>query len=186
MNRNRDISPHAGKATRIGGPIDDASTMNKQQVYQRILARLAEDLEVAVRAAKTAHETATHEENVAENKYDTLGLEAAYLAAGQARRVEEIRLALSRFENLQLRDFDEQSGIQTSALVELANERGEQRWVFLGPDAAGLKVVHEGNEILVITSRAPLGNALLLRHPGDELEVGQGSARQRYEILDVH
>ena len=160
--------------------------MNKQQVYQHILARLAQDLEIAVRAARTAHETATHEENVAENKYDTLGLEAAYLAAGQSRRVEEIRQALSLFENLQLRDFDEQSGIQTSALVELVNDSGQQRWVFLGPDAAGLKVQHEGREILVITSRAPLGNALLHRVPGDELEIGQGNARQRYEILDAY
>ncbi|WP_207885012.1 transcription elongation factor GreAB [Pseudomonas sp. 30_B] len=160
--------------------------MNKQQVYQQILARLAQDLEIAVRAARTAHETATHEENIAENKYDTLGLEAAYLAAGQSRRVEEIRQALSLFENLQLRDFDEQSGIQTSALVELVNDRGQQRWVFLGPDAAGLKVQHEGREILVITSRAPLGSALLHRVPGDELEIGQGNARQRYEILDAY
>lgn len=160
--------------------------MNKQQVYQRILARLAQDLEVAVRAAKTAHETATHEENIAENKYDTLGLEAAYLAAGQSRRVEEIRQALSLFENLQLRDFDEELGIQTSALVQLVNEQDQQRWVFLGPDGAGLKVQHDGTEILVITSRAPLGSALLNRLPGDELEVGQGNARQRYEILEAY
>lgn len=165
--------------------MNDSPAMNKQQVYQRILARLAEDLDVAVRAAQTAHETATHEENVAENKYDTLGLEAAYLAAGQSRRVEEIRLALSRFENLQLRDFDEDCGIQTSTLVQLISDRGQQRWVFLGPDAAGLKVQYEGNEILVITSQAPLGSALLHRQPGDELEVGQGNARQRYEILDA-
>lgn len=159
--------------------------MDKKRAYQLILARLAEDLSVAVRAAQTAHETATHEENIAENKYDTLGLEAAYLAAGQSRRVEEIRQALSLFENLQLRDFDDGQGIQTSALVQLVNEQDQQRWVFLGPDGAGLKVQFEGNEILVITTRAPLGSALLHRHPGDEVEVGTGSARQRYEILDA-
>lgn len=160
--------------------------MDKQRAYQLILARLAQDLEVAVRAARTAHETATHEENIAENKYDTLGLEAAYLAAGQSRRVEEIRQALSLFENLQLRDFDEEQGIQTSALVHLVNAQDQQRWVFLGPDGAGLKVQYEGSEILVITTRAPLGNALLHRHPGDEVEVGTGHARQRYEILDAY
>jgi len=159
--------------------------MDKKRAYQLILARLSEDLAVSVRAAQTAHETATHEENIAENKYDTLGLEAAYLAAGQSRRVEEIRQALSLFENLQLRDFDEELGIQTSALVQLVNEQDQQRWVFIGPDGAGLKVQYEGTEILVITTRAPLGNALLHRHPSDEVEVGTGSARQRYEILDV-
>lgn len=182
----QDLSPHRGKATRIGRPIDYTLAMNKQQVYQRILARLAEDLEIAIRAANTAHETATHEENVAENKYDTLGLEAAYLAVGQSRRVEEIRLALSRYESLQLRDFDIESGIQVSALVELANDSGEQLWVFLGPDAAGLKVQQDGREVLVITSRAPLGGALLHHHPGDELEVGQGRNLQRYEIIEAY
>ena len=35
------------------------------------------------------------EENVAENKYDTLGLEAAYLVTGQARRAEAIRQAMA-------------------------------------------------------------------------------------------
>ncbi|MFR0688610.1 hypothetical protein ACLUTX_04400 [Enterobacterales bacterium AE_CKDN230030158-1A_HGKHYDSX7] len=159
--------------------------MDKKRAHQLILSRLAEDLEVAVRAAQTAHETATHEENVAENKYDTLGLEAAYLAAGQSRRVEEIRQALSLFENLQLRDFDEELGIQTSALVQLANEQDQRRWVFLGPDGAGLKVRYDDTEILVITTRAPLGAALLQRLPGDEVEVGTGNARQRYEILEA-
>lgn len=51
--------------------------MNKQSVCQLILQQLRDDLEVAVRAAQTAYETATHEENIAENKYDTLGLEAS-------------------------------------------------------------------------------------------------------------
>ena len=38
---------------------------------------------------------------------------------------------------------------------------------------------------VAITTRAPLGSALLHRHPGDEVEVGIGNARQRYEILDA-
>ncbi|MBO3277233.1 transcription elongation factor GreAB [Pseudomonas schmalbachii] len=159
--------------------------MDKQRVYRLILDKLGEDLEIALRAAKTAHDAATHEESIAENKYDTLGLEASYLAAGQARRVEEIRLALATLQNLILRDYDDQLGIQPSALVELATRDGQSKWVFLGPDAAGLKVHLEGVEILVITPRSPLGSGLLSLHPGDELEVGSGSARQLYEIIDA-
>ncbi|MCY1395299.1 hypothetical protein D9M71_102410 [compost metagenome] len=155
--------------------------MDKQQVYRLILDRLGADLEVALRAAKAAHDDATHEESIAENRYDTLGLEASYLAAGQARRVEELRLALTRFQNLVLRPFDEEQGIQPSALVELATRDGRSQWLFLGPDAAGLKVCLDGTEILVITPRAPLGQALLNRCPGDELEVGGKS----YEIVDA-
>ena len=54
--------------------------MDKFLLQLQVLERLAEDLLQAEQAAQTAHETATHEENIAENKYDTLGLEAAYLA----------------------------------------------------------------------------------------------------------
>ena len=68
--------------------------MDKQSIAQQVIEHLTGDLSAAEQAARVAHETATHEENIAENKYDTLGLEAAYLAAGQARRVEEIGLTL--------------------------------------------------------------------------------------------
>ena len=62
--------------------------MDKFLLQQQVLDRLAEDLLQAEQAVRAAHETATHEENIAENKYDTLGLEAAYLATGQVRRAE--------------------------------------------------------------------------------------------------
>ena len=62
--------------------------MDKFVLRQQVLERLAEDLLQAEQAVRAAHEAATHEENIAENKYDTLGLEAAYLATGQARRAE--------------------------------------------------------------------------------------------------
>jgi hypothetical protein len=65
--------------------------MEKLLLQKQVLERLAEDLLLAEQAVRAAHETATHEENIAENKYDTLGLEAAYLATGQARHAEEIR-----------------------------------------------------------------------------------------------
>lgn len=69
--------------------------MDKCLLQQQVLERLAEDLLQVEQAARVAHETATHEENIAENKYDTLGLEAAYLATGQARRAEAIRQAMA-------------------------------------------------------------------------------------------
>ena len=51
--------------------------MDKFLLRQQVLERLAEDLLKVEEAVRVAHEAATHEENIAENKYDTLGLEAA-------------------------------------------------------------------------------------------------------------
>jgi len=159
--------------------------MNKPRVLQRIIETLEIDLDVAIRAAQSAYETATHEENIAENKYDTLGLEASYLAAGQARRVEEIRQSLMQYRNLTLKPFDELRGIQSGDLIVLESASGVARQLFLGPDAAGLKVSVDEGLVTVITARAPLGQTLLGKFDGDEVEIVVNGSRQSFEIVQV-
>ncbi|WP_017477372.1 GreA/GreB family elongation factor [Pseudomonas sp. PAMC 26793] len=159
--------------------------MNKHAVHQLVLDKLAVDLDIAQRAAQTAHETATHEENIAENKYDTLGLEASYLAAGQARRVEEIKQALTLCQNMQLRAYDDQRGIEVGALLGLVDENDRQQWLFLAPDGAGLKVDVVGQPVTVITPRSPLGKSLLGKFEGDEVEILVGGARQQFAVTEV-
>ena len=159
--------------------------MNKHTVHQLILDKLQIDLDIAERAAQTAYETATHEENIAENKYDTLGLEASYLAAGQAKRVEEIRQSLSLCQNLALRPYDEQRGIEVGALLGLEDGKGREQWLFLAPDAAGLKVDLVGQLITVITPRSPLGKSLLGKFEGDEVEITVAGARQQFAVTEV-
>jgi transcription elongation GreA/GreB family factor len=159
--------------------------MNKQQVLQRIIERLEIDLDVAIRAAQTAYETATHEENIAENKYDTLGLEASYLAAGQARRVEEIRQSLTLYKTLVLKPFDEARGIQPGDLIVLESVSGVEQHLFLGPDAAGLKITVDETLITVITAKAPLGQNLLGKFDRDEVEISVNGSRQSFEVMRV-
>lgn len=159
--------------------------MNKHSVHQLILDKLRIDLGIAERAAQTAYETATHEENIAENKYDTLGLEASYLAAGQAKRVEEIRQSLALCQALILRPYDEARGIEVGALLGLEDEKGREQWLFLAPDAAGLKVDLVGQPITVITPRSPLGKSLLRKVEGDEVEIVVAGTRQQFTVTEV-
>jgi transcription elongation GreA/GreB family factor len=155
--------------------------MDKAFLLSRIVTALETDMEVLRRAAQTAYEAATAEENIAENKYDTLGLEASYLATGQARRTAEIRQALLTYQQLLLRDYDPARGVQVSNLVTLEDEHGGQRLLFLGPEAAGLKI-GEGDELVtVITPRSPLGQQLAGKKVDDEVSLGS----QLFYIIDV-
>lgn len=160
--------------------------MNKNLLLQRILDQLGADLLMAQHAAQTAYEAATHEENIAENKYDTLGLEASYLAAGQARRVSEISQALNTLQQLPMRDYDPQRGIQLGAVVLLEDDHGGQRWLFLAPDAAGLKVQEGAREIMLITPHSPMGQRLLGQLPGSELTLQIGNSRQHFAVIEVY
>jgi len=156
--------------------------MNKADVLQRITVKLKVDLDIAQRAAQTAYEAATHEENIAENKYDTLGLEASYLAAGQARRVEEIRQSLVVYEQWPLKPFDESRGIQVGDLVAVENDNGQTQYIFLGPDAAGLKVSSDDRLITVITAHAPMGRQLRGKFEGDVVQIVINGSQQSFEI----
>ncbi|TBU87649.1 GreA/GreB family elongation factor [Phytopseudomonas dryadis] len=160
--------------------------MNKQPIVQQVIAQLEAELGAAERAALSAHETATHEENIAENKYDTLGLEAAYLAAGQARRVEAIGQRLRTWRQLQLRDHDDARGIRLTALVQLEDEHQRSQWLFIGPDGAGLKVRLGAHEVRVINPEAPLGQRLLGRQIGDEIVLQVTGGEQCFEVLAAY
>ncbi|HGA2317475.1 TPA: transcription elongation factor GreAB [Pseudomonas putida] len=155
--------------------------MDKALLLSRIVAALETDMKVLRRAAQTAYEAATAEENIAENKYDTLGLEASYLATGQARRTAEIRQALLTYQQLLLREYDPARGVQVSNLVTLEDERGDQRVLFLGPEAAGLKIGERDQLVTVITPRSPLGQQLVGKKIDDELSLGS----QLFYIIDI-
>ncbi|MFJ4066575.1 transcription elongation factor GreAB [Pseudomonas sp. NPDC089996] len=155
--------------------------MDKATLLARIVAALETDMEALRRAAQTAYEAATAEENIAENKYDTLGLEASYLATGQARRTAEIRQALLTYQQLLLRAYDPARGVQVSNLVTLEDEDGGRRLLFLGPEAAGLKIGEGDGLVTVITPRSPLGQQLAGKKIDDEVSLGA----QLFYIIDV-
>ena len=96
--------------------------MNKDNLLSEIIRRLEADHVLLLQAAKKAHEAATHEENIPDNKYATLGLEASYIAQGQANRAQEIQQALKTFRELNVQTFVESSPIRLTALVELEDE----------------------------------------------------------------
>ncbi|QWV93514.1 GreA/GreB family elongation factor [Geomonas oryzisoli] len=146
-----------------------------------IIERLARDLSVLSTAAKTAHEAAIHEENIPDNKYDTLSLEASYVAQGQANRAQELKHALQAYQRLPLQPFREQDSIRLTALVTLEDEEGKTKTFFIGPQEGGLKLQLDGEEILVITAGSPLGKELIGKSLGDQVELGSNC----YDIVDL-
>jgi transcription elongation GreA/GreB family factor len=157
---------------------------NKRAVIKKIVAKLTSELAGYFRAAQAAHAEATHEQNKAENKYDTRGLEAAYLARGQSRQAKETEAAIAAFEKLEARTFQQGEAIDLGAMVELEN-KGERTVYFIGPKAGGTEVVHDGFEILVITPQSPLGEQLQGKKAGDRLQLTIGGGRDQYCVLSV-
>jgi transcription elongation GreA/GreB family factor len=159
--------------------------MTKERLIKEIVTALSADLAVLSAAAMVAHEAATHEECLPDNKYDTTALEASYIAQGQANRAREIRVALESYRTLSLHAFDDDTPIRLTALVTLENGNGGVRRFFLGPQGGGMKITDNTTEIVVITPGSPLGRALLGRRTGEEVQAGDAATATTFTIVAV-
>ena len=159
--------------------------MHKEDLLHKIITTLTADLKILTEAAKTAHAAATHTECLPDNKYDTTGLEASYVAQGQANRAQDIRQSLESYRSLAILKFNNETPIRLTALVTLEADDGSYRQIFLGPDAGGLKLAEGGAECIVITPESPLGRALLGKVCGDEVQIGSGAARKNFTVIAV-
>ena len=160
------------------------AVVNKQALVRKIIAQLTAEVGLLFRAAKAAHAEATHEQSKAEDKYDTRGLEASYLARGQSRQAAEIEQAIAQFETLPLRYYTAADPIDVGALVELHANR-EKGYYFIGPRAGGTEVEHDGKEILVITPQSPLGQQLVGKKKGELIKLEIAGTRDEYRITSV-
>lgn len=158
--------------------------MNKQTVLKAIITKLGEELQTYLNAANASRAEATHESSKAENKYDTRGLEASYLARGQSRQIAELEAAVLEFQKLGAREFKDDESMDVGALVELEQGR-ERSFYFIGPRAGGTEVEFDGHEILVITPQSPLGSQLVGKMQGDLLKLTLPGSQNKYRVVKV-
>ncbi len=153
-------------------------------LIEHFKSKIAEELKAITDAAKNTYDIATHEENKPENKYDTRGLEASYLAGAQAQRVSDMKDVLIVFENFKIKDFTDQDAIGPTALVEVClNEKTS--FVLIMPKGGGQSTLFEGQAIQVITPDSPLGRTLIGKHTGDLVTFEAGQKTREYEIISL-
>ena len=158
--------------------------MKKSRLLDQIIVRLKESLGALEKAARASHAVATHDSSKAENKYDTRGLEAAYLAGGQARQAKEILDSIQAYESLGLKDFSPDEPIAMTALVELDSD-GTRSMYFIGPANGGLEIEFERKEVTVITPQSPLGQNLLGKKAGQRWTTRLGGSMVKYELVSI-
>jgi transcription elongation GreA/GreB family factor len=158
--------------------------VNKQELMKNIIAQLLAELETFAKAARAAHAEATHEQSKADNKYDTRGLEASYLARGQSRQAAELEQAIVKLRALPLRDFGDDEPADIGAVIEL-RAKNEKSFYFLLPSAGGTEVLYNGHELLVITPESPLGQQLMGKRAGDRFQLEIAGTRSEYRVTGV-
>lgn len=159
--------------------------MNKRILLDHLLNELKANLEALVHAALVAKEAATGEESKAENKYDTRGLEASYLAGAQAKRAEELREMIYKLQKINLKDYDKNDPVGLASVVKVMIDQQAEKHFFVLPSAGGQKVVFEGTTYHVITPESPVGSLFLGKKREDSFQVKINQKEFEYEILSI-
>jgi transcription elongation GreA/GreB family factor len=150
------------------------------------LRRLVEvDLDAITAGQQASQEGATHEENKAEGDKDMRSTESSYLARGLAKRVLELRTAVSQLSNLNNRVFTEESQIAMSALVLAEDEDEKKSYYYIAPAGGGMVVEAGGHKVSVVTPTSPLGRAMIGREVDDEVELATPQGPKFLTIVDL-
>ncbi|HEX7453233.1 MAG TPA: GreA/GreB family elongation factor [Polyangiaceae bacterium] len=145
-------------------------TADKREILKLLLEHVSADLQTMSAAQRAVVDGATHEENKPENDKDTRALEQSYLARGQAQRVVELQSAVNQLKAMELRDFSRGVPIALGALVAVEDDR-ETVHYFLAPAGGGLRLPLAGREVRVVTPQSPIGQALIGKRQGDDLDL---------------
>lgn len=170
--------------------------LNKQQLLNTLLEEIDKSLSIATSAANDAKDLATHEQSKPETQYDTVGLEASYLAHGQSQRVAELKLALLQWKKLTGVIITSEKPIEFGSLIQLQNDNGDSSssktkvnnngsWFLLGPAMGGLKLKQNGHLITVITDSSPLGKLVIGKYLDDEITLTLLGKKIDYEIVAI-
>ncbi|EPJ48476.1 MAG: hypothetical protein OFPI_29350 [Osedax symbiont Rs2] len=151
-------------------------------------------MQTTEQAASSAHSQATHSECVAQSRYDTLGLEQAYLAHGQSVRALELSGDIQRIKQLQLQlrsETAEKPGkqIKIASVVELkssAKADANCELFFILPISGGALINHHDLAVRLISVNSPLGSGLLGKYHDDQVLIANPSSNIEYDVIDFY
>ena len=131
--------------------------MDKSALFRALSARLEARLATQRGASLDAADYATNDEAKATSKWDTQGLEASYLAAGQAHLAKETAADLAKLQAVAAAFQFPASRLAPGALLTVDFGDGPE-FFLVAPCGAGevLEDRASGTEVTVITSQTPL------------------------------
>lgn len=151
--------------------------MDKAQFFDRLLETLREECMHAIAASKDAADYATNEESKAESQWDTQGLEASYLAAGQASQARQWAEIVEELQSEKEDLLKPNKQVSLGALFS-CDMGGELEWFFFAGVAGGQVIETEHGNVTVITAQSPLASRLRGLKRGDPFQMPNGSAGQ--------
>ena len=159
-------------------------TFDKKELIKLFQNNLNDKIKALTEEALAQRDAATNEESKAENKYDTRGLEASYIAQAYASRIKEMQEGLYFLNKTLVSPYNNK--IKVGDVVEICNvekniDKVKLQYFFILP-TGGIELIYNGAKIRSLSVTSPLGKKLLGLINGDELRLN----KKTLEITKVY
>lgn len=148
--------------------------MDKGEVLAALLDSLKAEFDGATAASQDAADYATNEESRAESEWDTQGLEASYLAAGQASQARNWAEAIETVEQSRNELLAPKEKVALGALVDCDLD-GSREHFFVAPAAGGQVIEVDGKVVTVVTPQSPLAARIFGKREAESFSLANGA-----------
>jgi len=153
--------------------------MNKEALLKMIVDEMQTKLDAALSEVKSAKEAATHEESKPENKYDTRGLEATYIAQAQAGRAGQLKEDIYNLTRVNLKTENDKIGVGNVVKVHYHDQNKEV--IFFILPCGGTNIRYKDAEVKSISVTSPVGKLLNKKTVDDSFKFRS----EEVEILQI-
>jgi hypothetical protein len=157
--------------------------MNKpnDEILNIVISTINDEIERLKTSFEASKNLSIDAPNRMQSRYDTMGIEAAWLSDGLAKKIEERKKELNILKSIQDAEISDVIGIKS--LIELKDDSNNKiSKYFLLPVAGGIKINYMGNEIMTISKDSPIAKELFGKKEGDSIELNG----RTYYILSVN
>lgn len=148
--------------------------INKTALLQEIIHKLEAEVKQLRESFEEAKLTSIEAPGRMQSRYDTMGVEAAWVADGLAKSIEEKVEGVYKLKNFRMPEDPERVSI--GCLVGIGPENGDIESVFwILPACGGISVPLDDNLTLqTVMPQAPVARALIGKSLDDEVSARRG------------
>lgn len=144
--------------------------MNKKNLIELLITTIKADIEKQRKAFESARHTSIDAPGRMQSRYDTMGVESAWVADGLAKALNEKESYIKRLETFQFGVSSDRICVGSIVGI-LSSESSIIEYFFILPVASGYKLQEKDITITTLTPATPLGKTLIGKQVGEEIEI---------------
>lgn len=144
--------------------------INKTSLLSELIDLIRSDIAEQRKSFDFARQTSIDAPGRMQSRYDTMGVEAAWVADGLAKSLNEKEMHIVRLQKIQINESPKNVCIGSIVVIS-SDDSSPQEHYFILPVASGYKLQAENLSITTLTPLTPLGKVLVGKEVGDEIEV---------------